>query len=146
MFSGFTSRWTMPRVCASASARGLPDEVNRAHGRKRSLVLREVGEVLAVQELHHVVAETIVGHAVVEDADRVRVREISRRAHLALEARERPRRLLRRAFVAHEDLHRDVALQAVVVRDPHLAHAAGADLLLQLVAPEAARLEDLFAK
>ena len=91
-------------VGLAEGARGLTDDVNGARRRQRTEARDVLGERLALQELHHVVPEAVFGGAVVEDADRVGVRELRGGVDLALEAREGARRSLacsgRRIFTA----------------------------------------------
>ena len=55
--------------------------------RQRALVVRDAREVAPAQVLHHDVRLPVLGAAEVEDRDRVRVAEATRRARLVQEAR-----------------------------------------------------------
>ena len=83
--------------------------------------------VLAVDELHRdeVAAADRLG---VEDGDHVRVAQLRHRARLAQQPGLR-------GVVAGErgpqHLQRDLAIELGVVREPHGAHAAGAELALE---------------
>ena len=52
-------------------ARGLADDVKRPRRRERPNSQDVLGEGLALQQLHYVVPEPVLGRAVVEDANRV---------------------------------------------------------------------------
>ncbi len=121
----------------------LPDQARRAHRLERP-VLRDDGvQVAPVEQLHRVVPEPVVGGAVVEHAHGVRVPELGGGPHLALEAGDG------RGVAARlraQDLDRHVALERVVMRGPHLTHAAGADAPGQPVAAQRAGLKHLAAQ
>ena len=94
------------------------DDVDRGHAH----VLDEMSaEVLALEQLHHDVRRSAVGHAVVEDLDDVRA--LGRRAYrrLTCEALRAigPLRHLRR-----HQLHDDLRVEPLVLGDPHPAHSA----------------------
>jgi hypothetical protein len=89
-------------------------------------------EVRAVEELHRVVEDAVVGAPVVENGDRVRVGQARRQLDLAFEACE----------VAFASLIRAQELQGrrpahhAVAGSVHLTHAALADLVLDDVLAE----------
>ena len=121
---------------------GLGDQVDRARWRQRAALGHQLLQRDAVEQLHREVRQAVVGDAVVEDPDGVGVGERGGGRGLALE----PRGGGGVGVVEPQDLHRDVALERAVPRAPHLAHAADSDPRLELVAAQAARLEQLAAQ
>ena len=111
--------------------RDLQPELDHRRDGQRALTRDELLEVLAADVLEDDVRPPTV-LAAVDDRDDVRVRELGDGARLAAEALERLG-VLRELLV--EDLQRDRPLEQPVVRAVDGRHAAGADQLLQLVAP-----------
>jgi hypothetical protein len=85
MLSGFTSRWTMPRPCAYASAHATSRSTRvRVGGRERPAGAQPLAQRLAFHVAHHEEDEPApLAHAV--DGDDVRVREAGGGARLAQE-------------------------------------------------------------
>ncbi len=119
--------------------RRLRHHRDRAPRGERPLALDQRGEGLAFEELHHVVPEAVGGAAVVEHAHGVGVAQEGHRAHLTFEAGDGDPRLA----AGLEHLDGDGLLERAVPGEPHLAHRAGADHALELVAPHLARLRHL---
>ena len=143
MFAGFRSRWTIPFSCAASSASAICRAIVSASAKRqarRSLCAwrscaSRVGERLALDELEDQEPDAV---GLLEAVDRADVRMIQRGEHarLALEARE-PVGVARER--ARQDLDRDVAPELRVARAVHLAHAAGAEQRLQVIAAERLR-------
>src|SRR5580700_311152 len=119
----------------------LSDDVQRAYGRQRADAHHVLRERFTLEELHDVVPEAVLGDPVVEHAYRVWMREFRGRANFTLEACEGAVGTC--LFLRLEDLHRHVALQAGVVRDPDLTHASGGETALEAIAPEASSRKHL---
>ena len=111
--------------------------------RQRPALRDQRGEVHPNEVFHRDEPHAVVARAVVEDAHRVRARQAARRERLALEARSGSRL---GAFARLQDLDRDVAPEAVVVREPDGPHSARSDLRLEPIAPESPRLVQLTAR
>ena len=113
MFSGLRSRWTMPLSCAAPSAlAALVHDPHRALGRQRAAAREHVGEVLALEHLHHEVARAARRLAEVEDVDDVRVADARRALGLR---RKRSTTSARLAEVLAQDLDRDALLDQRVL-------------------------------
>jgi hypothetical protein len=117
------------------SARHRQD-ADDARGRLCSADRDDALERRAVEELHRVLEDAVVRSAVVEDRDRVRVREARRQLHLSLEAEEA--RLA--GVIRAEELERRRSPHHSVASAVDLAHAAFADLPLDHVLAELARV------
>lgn len=100
------------------------------------VVLQELAEVAAVQELHYQV-EDAVGLAEVMDDRDAAVAEGGGHARLAPEplSQDPRERLVVLPAQRLETLHGDMAAQRLVARPPHLAHAAAPDRIEQPVSP-----------
>ena len=62
MLPGFTSRWTIPRTCATPSARATSSPMRTACTRGQpTAALESSREVLSVDEVHHEVWLVLVG-------------------------------------------------------------------------------------
>ena len=126
MFSGFRSRWTMPRSCAAAG--DLRRVLDRLAPRQRALC-QPVAQRLAVEQLHD---ESAVLEAV--HLGDVRVVERRERPGFAFEARETIR-------IAGEgvgqNLDGDVAAEPRIARAIDFAHPAGAQGGLDVIRAEA---------
>ena len=103
---------------------------------QRAEVAHQAVEVDARQVLHRVVERSVVGAPVVVDGDRVRVAE--RRGHLDLALE--PADVLGAHPVGAQHLHRRGPPQQRVPCQEDVAHRAAADLLLDQVFADAARL------
>ena len=129
---GLMSRWIRPTPCASQGARQTCRRkwIARAGG-SGPCCATSVFEVHARQVLHDVVERAVLGVAVVEDLDGVRVRQRRHRPHLALEALSRffgsPR------LVRADQLDGAGPAQQAVLGQVDLAHAAGPQQLLEVV-------------
>ena len=112
----------------------LGDLGDDAHGRDDAdaPALQPIGEVLALEHLHHQVGRAGLGDLVVEDLDDVRMGQRRGDLRLAPEARQRRDRRLRVDGLA-EDLHGKAARQAHVLRLVHHAHTALGDDALESV-------------
>ena len=125
------------RVRGGDAGGGLGDDVGGGLGRHRTALGEQLGQRLTVDQLHHQVGPrvgVVVGArqlAVVEDGGDVGVLQPGRVAGLGGEAL--PEVLVAGVLVL-EHLHRDLAVQHGVVGGPHLAHAAGGDHPLLVVA------------
>ena len=75
-------------VCLMKGVAGLPEQINHAAGGHRTEPLDQLGQAEAGKVLHDVIKRAIVVSSVVEDLDGIPVRELGRRADLALEAGE----------------------------------------------------------
>ena len=132
MFAGFTSRCVMPRCCAaaSASATSIPIRSRRSSGTPPRGI--DLAQRLAVHQLHRQQQPSVVLLDGV-DGDDAGMIERGDGLRLALEA-------LPRVRVAREhagqDFQRDPPVQARVLRDEHLAHAALAERLDDPVVPD----------
>ena len=112
-------------------ARDLRGDPDRAHRRERRAEPDRRAERLARHELHHRVGHAVGRGAEVGDVDDVGVADARRRLGLLDEPADR-RGVAHR--LALEDLDRERALDHRVARGEHHAHAALADLLLDVVA------------
>ncbi len=122
MLSGLRSRWTMPALCAFASAfAACPMTSATSAGRERSASDERVGERLALEVLHDDVRKAGFVHAVVEDLYRVLRLELRGRARLDLEALAR---VGRGGVVRLDELDRDARAERFVDAFPHRSHAA----------------------
>ena len=132
MLSGDTSRWMMPRSCAAcrpAATRCISERT--ASNVQRAVVLQDRRERAAVDEFHRQIGplqhrldrEDVVAH------DRFVLQVVQRRRLLA---EQRERRLVLGELGQHQlDRDRVAGLDRVALVD--LAHAAGADQLVDLV-------------
>ena len=117
--------------------RGLLEQAQRPVGAQRALAGDQCRERLALDQLHHQVGQRLAGPvlggllAVVEDGRDVGVAQRGRVLGLGPEARQEARVA---GVLAAQHLHRDRAVQGGVQPAPDLAHAAGGDHLLELVA------------
>ena len=111
----------------------LPHEVQQASRRERAVALDELAEVVAGQELHHVVKRAVGGAAVVVDVDRVPVRELGGGADFAFEAGEHAGVA---GLLGADDLDGAGALHHLVLGEIDLAHAAAAEQLFEPVLAE----------
>ena len=99
----------------------------------------ELGERHAVEILHHVVRLALARAAVVVDAHGVRMQQLARDLHLALEAVDE----LVGGDVLLQHLDRRRALEQRVAREPDRRHAAFTDLLLQCICAHALQPPEL---
>ena len=126
----------------------LAQDVDDPLRRQRPVLPDQGVEVEPVEQLHHVVQPAVLGDAEIVELHRVRRRERGGGARLALEAphqqlgiaRHRAQRPLA------DELDRRRPDQQAMARAPDLAHPAPADLLLEQVLPQLARLGDLLAE
>ena len=128
MLSGFTSRCTMPRPCAYASAQATSRSTRVASAGGQGTARAEpLAERLALHVAHDEEDEA-ARLADAMDRDDVRVREAGRRARLAQEplARRVGAREVRR-----QHLDGDVAVELHVAREVDDPHAAAAELALE---------------
>ena len=101
-----------------------------AHGLLLRAIREHIGERRAGQSLHHEVRVAVPIDAEIVDRHDRRMLEPTLDVRLAKESRDR----FRVAPLGEQDLHRDLAIDARVVREPYLAHAAAANLGAELVA------------
>ncbi|MEJ2312066.1 MAG: hypothetical protein P8Y11_06725 [Gemmatimonadales bacterium] len=125
------------RMGFGQGAQRLAQDVGDARRGQRPEALHELLEVHARQVLHRVVERVVRRSAVVEDRDRVGVREAGRELDLLLEALERS---LLIHPVAADDLHGRRSAHERMVRHVNLAHTADADLAIDDVVAEPLRL------
>ncbi len=133
-FSGFMSRWTIPRLAACWRPGEQPLE-HAADLRERQ-VADERPQRPALDVLHRDVRRPLVLEVVV-DGDDVRVAQRAGHPRLAQEALGEG---LVGGMEARELLQRDVPVEVGLAREVDGRHPAAPDLLQQLVAPDA--LED----
>ena len=117
-------------VRALQGAADVPDDPRRLLQRERAEALDALVERLADEELHDHVGPPVVGHAVIEDLDRVLALDRRRGAGLGHEARAR---LLALDVLRIDELDRDASAQAAVAALPDRPHAAPADEAQDLV-------------
>ena len=108
----------------------LLDDVDRVLGIERAVLLHDLLEIAAAQVLHRDVVGAVPLPAV-EHLDDVGMREAGGRGRLALEARDELRVL---GEPMMQQLQRDLAPELGVLGEPHVAHAARADPVDDLVA------------
>ena len=94
-----------------------------------TVALEHLPQTLALHVLHHEVEE-IVGFTGGVDRDDVRVAQARHRACLTQEPLPRGRR---RREIGRDDLDRHRPVERDVASEQHLAHAAGAELALDVV-------------
>ncbi len=122
----------------------LEREVNRAPCGERAVPFNQRREVDPVEELHRDEAVAVLSHPVFDHADRVRMPEEARRFRLA---RESPSLLsVLVAVRVSQDLHRHVAREELLAREPHVAHRAGPDASFEAILPELPGGEDVPAR
>ena len=132
MLEGFTSRWTIPAVCAAARASATWARIGATwSGRQRAAGPHDLAEVGALDVLHDhpLLAGLALVHEV-EDGDDVRVVEPGRQAGLPLGA---PDVGAAAAGRGPDPLERDRAAEGQVGAAPHGAHAATTDLPVERV-------------
>ena len=123
---GLRSRWMTPRRWAKRAARRICDrQVDRARRVQRRLVLDDLLQRAAVEELHRDVVGAVPLAAVV-DADDVLVLEAGGAGGLAAEALDE---LLVLGEAAVEHLQRDLAPELEVLGAVDVGHPAGAEAL-----------------
>ena len=108
----------------------LQRDVRGARDRQRALVLELVAERQALEQLHDDEAVTVGRLPEVLHVDDVLVADLRDRARLVEEARDH---LLVRRQLGMDDLERDALADDRMLREEHVAHRAGADLLQHLV-------------
>ncbi len=69
-------------------AAGLAEEMDCTFGRQRAVSLDQLFQVQAGKVFHRVIERAVFGMAVIEDLDRIRVRQGGCGLHLALEAEQ----------------------------------------------------------
>src|SRR6185503_3335490 len=130
-FSGLRSRWTTPAECAAASARQIWIAIWHARVLEAPLVGEDVGQIDAVQVLHHEVRTAILGGAEIGDVDDVGVADPRRRTCLAPEALDQ---LLLGRERRMQDLDRHLLANLDVLAHVDRSHPALADLADDAVA------------
>ena len=128
-FPGLTSRWTTPRPCAWASASHSATPTRTTSRSDSSPSLEERAERSPAHQLGDEVDGVVVAPGLVQRDD-PGVREPRGRLRLALGPRAR------RGVVRRDPLDGDDAVEALVVREPHDAEAAGAEAPHEPVAIE----------
>jgi hypothetical protein len=129
MFAGLRSRWTIPFWWAAEALRDLLDDVERRRHRHRAHLGQPLLQRLPLEQLHH--DEEVAAL----EADVVHLHDVR-----MLQLRDRPRLeeqpLDHLGVVRHrrQQLHRDVAVEADVLRLVDGAHRAAADQLDDLAA------------
>ena len=122
-FSGFRSRWTMPRAWAAARASATAPPISMALRGGSGPRLTRSRELLALEQLRDDV-RLPVGRADVVNAQDVGMRELARGLGLDLEAAE-PLRIGGEA--GGQGLDRHLAAEPRIASAIDLAHPAGAD-------------------
>ncbi len=100
---------------------------------ERLPVLQHLLEGDAVQTLHHQVGQPLIGHARVQDGDRVGVVDRAGGAAFPLEALSAG--LTLRLVAGSQDLHGDLAVEVGLLRGENDSHAPLAQALAKQVAP-----------
>ena len=119
---------------------GLPQQVNGTPRRKWAVPFDEVRQAHPRQVFHDIVICPVLGPAVVEDLDRVRVRQCRVDPHFAFEPIDRPGP---NDHLRADQLDGARPLQQLVLGQEDLTHSAGADPLAETVLAKATRLDDL---
>ena len=121
-----------PIVCGLERVRDLRRDSCRRDFRQPTTLLEKVGQALPIDKLHHDRSLVLVDEDVV-DGDDPWMRQAGRRPRLGREP-------LPRAGVGQEmpvkQLQRHQSVELLVVRAPHLGHAAYAEAVLQPVSIE----------
>src|SRR5437899_1560685 len=115
-------------------------------GRDGSGAANELVRVESIEQLHHVIEHTIVGHAEVEEIDGMRRAEAGDDLRFALEAPPRAvgyAGILMSAERRANELDRGGSRQHAMPRPPDLAHAAFAQFLDEPVTSHFARCAEL---
>ena len=102
----------------------LPQQIDGPRRRQSTVLVHQVVQRQAPEQLHHVVKGAVAGAAVVVNIDRVGVRQLGRRADLALEAGQRHRIGV---VSGPNPLERAGPLEQRVFGQIDLAHSAAAD-------------------
>ena len=122
---------------------GLHQQMNGPRRGNRPVLFDQLVQAQPGQVFHHVIERAVVGASVVEDFDRVPVRQLGGGAHFAFEAGQR---LLVGGFARADELDGHGPLHHLVFGQKDLAHAAGADGANQAVLPQLPGFERLDAQ
>ena len=121
----------------------LAQEVDDPTRRQRAMAIDQFLKAQAGQIFHHIIKSAVLGAAVVEDLDRVPVRQPGRRPHLELEPGQYPG-LLRQAGA--NQLDGAGPFQKLVLGEVNLAHPPGPQLLREVILVQPPGPELLLAK
>ena len=145
MLDGLTSRWTICRSCACASASHTWTKSESRDSTLEPVADAVLGDRLALDVLHREVRQAVLGDAAVEQARDARV--VERREDLPLLAEPADHPGVQVGAAPHQ-LERDplVELAVVPVGEEHGAHPALADDPLDPVGPDPLGQRDLASR